>query len=170
MISRDWILLLNALVSPALANIPVRYKVTLSCNESSPHHTGCLRGMTCEDGEKCMKPAIHVHADSLFFLKTGESVARRQVAAPSTEPKLGPPPAATTGSGSPVTTDGTCGVGNGDTVCGDWPKGFCCSLYGVSKHGWHSLGTLCTDGISFAAIQQLTVVKDASLVPVQAHQ
>ena len=138
--SRVWILLLTSLLSSALANIPVRYKVTLSCNESSPHYTGCLRGMTCEDGEKCTKPAIRVYADSLYFLEA-DDLSRRQAeppaAAPSTEPKLGPAPAAA-GGGGPVTTDGTCGAGNGDTVCGDWPQGGCCSLYGVSRPTSHS--------------------------------
>ena len=29
-----------------------------------------------------------------------------------------------------VTTDGTCGTTYGGTVCGDWIKGSCCSMYG----------------------------------------
>ena len=29
-----------------------------------------------------------------------------------------------------VTVDGTCGVGNGGTICGNWPQGSCCSMYG----------------------------------------
>lgn len=27
-----------------------------------------------------------------------------------------------------VTTDGTCGAGKGNTVCGNWPQGSCCSM------------------------------------------
>ena len=33
-------------------------------------------------------------------------------------------------SNAPVTTDGSCGVSNGGTVCGNWPNGNCCSMYG----------------------------------------
>lgn len=29
------------------------------------------------------------------------------------------------------TIDGLCGPENGDTICGDWPGGSCCSAYGV---------------------------------------
>ncbi|KAH6671797.1 hypothetical protein B0J14DRAFT_81085 [Halenospora varia] len=29
-----------------------------------------------------------------------------------------------------VTTDGSCGTSNGNTVCGNWPNGNCCSMYG----------------------------------------
>jgi hypothetical protein len=29
-----------------------------------------------------------------------------------------------------TTTDGTCGVSNGNTVCGNWPNGNFCSMYG----------------------------------------
>ena len=32
-----------------LGNIPVNYKVTLSCDHSSLNFTGCLRGMKCAD-------------------------------------------------------------------------------------------------------------------------
>ena len=30
-------------------NIPVNYKVALSCDHTSPYFTGCLRGMQCVD-------------------------------------------------------------------------------------------------------------------------
>jgi len=38
------------------------------------------------------------------------------------EPKLSPT--------AKVTVDGTCGSSNGGTVCGGWPNGNCCSMYG----------------------------------------
>ena len=47
------------------------------------------------------------------------------------EPVLGKP--STAPSTGPVTNNGTCGAGNGNTVCGDWPNGACCSLYGVGN-------------------------------------
>ena len=29
-----------------------------------------------------------------------------------------------------VTIDGTCGAHNGGSICENWPKGGCCSMYG----------------------------------------
>jgi len=29
-----------------------------------------------------------------------------------------------------ISSDGTCGIQSGGTVCGDWPLGSCCSMYG----------------------------------------
>lgn len=51
----------------------------------------------------------------------------------SGEPVIGPvktsmAPAAT--ATAQVTTAGTCGGSNGNTVCGNWPNGNCCSMYG----------------------------------------
>ena len=51
------------------------------------------------------------------------------VASGTQEPVLGSPSSAPANGGD--TTDGTCGAGNGNTVCGNWPNGACCSLYGV---------------------------------------
>ena len=35
------------------------------------------------------------------------------------------------------TTDGSCGAANGNTVCGNWPEGACCSQYGVIISCYH---------------------------------
>ena len=45
-------------LSQILANIPVEYKVTLSCDTSSSNYTGCLRGMLCTDEKTCSKPLV----------------------------------------------------------------------------------------------------------------
>lgn len=128
--------LLTNLIRLTLANIPVKYKVTLSCNQSSPIYNGCLRGMICEDDLTCSKPAVNVVANSLFFLEATH-LSRRQAQPPipseSTEPQISAvAPAQPAAAGGPLTSDGTCGAGNGGTICGDWPQGGCCSLYGVS--------------------------------------
>lgn len=137
MMTAQRLLILTILLPLTVANIPVNYKVTLSCNQSSPFYTGCLRGMTCEDDWTCSKPAVKVVADPLFFLEATH-LSRRQAQPPmpseSTEPQISAPaPAPAPAAGGPVTTDGTCGAGNGGTICGDWPQGGCCSLYGVSS-------------------------------------
>ena len=180
-------------LSQTLANIPVEYKVTLSCDTSSANYTGCLRGMHCTDEKTCAKPLVHATSDLHFFNKgsksrsTGRLLARAysqngqcgpgnggllcdpestvytgtccsqygwcgntpaycgsgcvsgctdatttSAGSPSSteEPVLGSPSTAPANGGD--TTNGTCGAGNGNTVCGDWPNGACCSLYGVS--------------------------------------
>ena len=123
------------LTSPVLANLLVQYQITLNCNASSPEYTGCLRGMKCENGVTCTKPTLRIHADSLYSLQP-EIIRPRQDAPPqpaeSTEPKIVPPAPAAAGTGGPVTTDGTCGASNGNTVCGNWERGSCCSVFGVS--------------------------------------
>lgn len=51
----------------------------------------------------------------------------------SQEPVIGPVSttmAPGTTATAAVTTDGTCGSSNGNTVCGNWPNGNCCSMYG----------------------------------------
>lgn len=177
----------------ALANIPVHYKVTLSCDTTSANYTGCLRGMHCTEEKTCEKPSLQSLTYYYPDKKTSSSASLNQLvrraysqdgqcgpshgdllcdpmstiytgtccsqygwcgntpahcgdgcvsgcsgtpttgpASPSSsqEPVLGPPSAAP--ANGQDTTDGTCGAGNGNTVCGDWPQGSCCSLYGVS--------------------------------------
>lgn len=136
------ILSLGFCISLVIADIPVEYKVTLSCNESSPYYTGCLRGMTCIDGEVCVKPPVRAYALSYYNQAYAPRPLKGRIARTNIE---GTPPAAsaiqepTLGSPSialvtgPDTTDGNCGAGNGKTVCGNWPQGACCSLYGVYR-------------------------------------
>ena len=107
------------------ANLLVPYKIKLNCNESSPAYTGCLRGMTCDDGETCIKPAIHIYADSLYSLRVEKLLPRQD------EPQVIAAAPQRNSDGGPVTTDGTCGASNGGTICGNWEKGSCCSLFGV---------------------------------------
>ncbi|KAF3903314.1 hypothetical protein AA313_de0200373 [Arthrobotrys entomopaga] len=51
--------------------------------------------------------------------------------------------------GGPVTKDGTCGSGHGNTVCGDWPQGLpkrCCSMYGFCGSSAAHCGVGCQSG------------------------
>ncbi|KAH8601633.1 glyoxal oxidase N-terminus-domain-containing protein [Bisporella sp. PMI_857] len=60
------------------------------------------------------------------------------------EPILGP-----LGGGNGVggeTKDGTCGANNGNTVCGNWPKGNCCSAYGFCGNTDGHCGAGCQSG------------------------
>ena len=224
-----------------LGNIPVSYKVTLSCDHASPYFTGCLRGMQCvEDGRyamiscprhllymvltsgSCVKPAVQTYpqsfevdalynhlprslddliprayssdgkcgpdnggltcdpnsavyngtccsqygwcGDTIDYCGSGcisgcssaastisssaSSPNPTATASATQEPVLGKP--STAPSTGPITADGTCGAGNGNTVCGNWPKGACCSLYGVrNKFGSKELQLT---GISFVVM------------------
>ncbi|KAL2059977.1 hypothetical protein VTL71DRAFT_9799 [Oculimacula yallundae] len=44
------------------------------------------------------------------------------------------------------TTDGTCGSANGNTVCGDFPNGSCCSASGYCRRGSAYCGGGCQSG------------------------
>ncbi|CZR63858.1 related to glyoxal oxidase precursor [Phialocephala subalpina] len=50
-----------------------------------------------------------------------------------------------------VTTDGTCGAGNGNTVCGNWPNGNCCSMYGFCGNTAAHCGAGCQSGNCLSA-------------------
>lgn len=78
------------------------------------------------------------------------------------------PPVSTTSSGEPVisptggggngggqTTDGSCGASNGNTICGTWPQGGCCSQYGFCGNTAGHCGAGCQSGpCSGTPIQQ----------------
>ena len=52
-------------------------------------------------------------------------------ATPGSEPTLGlPMGAANASANGPTTNDGSCGAAFNGAVCGNWPRGPCCSMYG----------------------------------------
>ena len=55
-------------------------------------------------------------------------------------------PATSTPATGPVTMDGTCGATAGNTVCGDFPKGSCCSSHGYCGNGTAYCGDGCQSG------------------------
>ena len=114
----------SVLLPLSLGNLLVDYKIELNCNRSSLHYTGCLTGMRC-DGERCIKPTFEPHSQPVPFYGPDIILPRQDEQA---EGQIG----SAASQNQPVTTDGTCGGANGDTVCGDWEKGSCCSLFGVS--------------------------------------
>ncbi|KZF20435.1 carbohydrate-binding module family 18 [Xylona heveae TC161] len=95
--------------------------------------SGCISGCTTSSSSS-------VAADP-------PTTAIAAAAATSGEPVLGKPTtiagAAATGA---VTTDGTCGAANGGTVCGDWPQGSCCSMYGYCGNTTSHCGDGCQSG------------------------
>ncbi|MCJ1437254.1 hypothetical protein MMC27_006640 [Xylographa pallens] len=62
------------------------------------------------------------------------------------EPVLGSPTSSPGGAGGPATTDGTCGAAYGNTVCGNWAQGPCCSMYGFCGNTTAHCGEGCQSG------------------------
>ena len=83
----------------------------------------------------------------------------------SQEPVLGKPTVAP--STGVETTDGTCGAINDNTVCGNWPQGSCCSLYGVSTLITEKLGGRVLTRLSSAAKPLLIAVMGVRAGPAQ---
>ncbi|TAQ89518.1 hypothetical protein B7494_g2162 [Chlorociboria aeruginascens] len=52
---------------------------------------------------------------------------------------------------APVTTDGTCGTSNNNEVCGNWPNGNCCSMYGFCGNTSAHCGAGCQSGDCISA-------------------
>ena len=88
-------------------------------------------GTCCSSYGWCGNTAAHCGTGC----QSGCGTSTKAVAASGTqEPKLGSQPKPSQSSHATPggnTTDGTCGAGNWNTVCGKWPNGACCSLYGV---------------------------------------
>ena len=59
-----------------------------------------------------------------------QATTTRPPTSTSQEPVLGSPSATGTPNNGVPTKDGSCGAANGGTVCGSWPQGGCCSMYG----------------------------------------
>ncbi|TKA70009.1 hypothetical protein B0A55_07040 [Friedmanniomyces simplex] len=82
---------------------------------------------------------------------TGGSDANTSAADPgvsNSEPVIGPPSSTAAGSAATgaVTTDGTCGASNGGTICGSWPQGSCCLMYGFCGKTSAHCGEGCQSG------------------------
>ncbi|KAF2275068.1 DUF1929-domain-containing protein [Westerdykella ornata] len=64
----------------------------------------------------------------------------------SGEPVLGKPSDNPDVPEGPPTTDGTCGAKFGNTVCGNWYQGSCCSMYGYCGNTASHCGAGCQSG------------------------
>ncbi|CCU77579.1 unnamed protein product [Blumeria hordei] len=64
------------------------------------------------------------------------------------------------------TQDGTCGANNHGTVCGNWPSGDCCSLYGYCGNSTSHCAAGCQSGSCILAPLQEFKPKPAPAAPV----
>lgn len=77
------------------------------------------------------------------------SATRPPSSTTSGEPVLGKPTPVVAALAAPTgkqTTDGTCGVSFGGTICGNWVQGSCCSMYGYCGSTTAHCGTGCQSG------------------------
>lgn len=109
------------LCSPWVLLCPINadFIFTSYCGSTTDHcsaASGCQSGCTDSTSTAAVQSTTKV---------ASTSTTQEPVIAPVTS-TLAPAAA----SNAPVTTDGSCGVSNGGTVCGNWPNGNCCSMYG----------------------------------------
>ncbi|KAF2192656.1 carbohydrate-binding module family 18 [Zopfia rhizophila CBS 207.26] len=111
------------------------------CGSTDGH---CLPANGCQNG--C--------AGSVSSSSSPEPTSASGTRPPSTttsgEPVLGKPSSVSstpgaTPTGKP-TTDGSCGVKFDGTICGDWPQGSCCSMYGYCGNTTSHCGEGCQSG------------------------
>ena len=69
----------------------------------------------------------------------------------SAEPVIAPQTGTNPLNPDATTTDGTCGASNGNTVCGNWPNGNCCSMYGFCGSTSAHCGAGCQSGNCLSA-------------------
>ncbi|KAK9464585.1 glyoxal oxidase N-terminus-domain-containing protein [Lipomyces arxii] len=137
------------------------------CGESSSSLTAAIQSVSESSSNVCLSPSVVILTSTVFStvhlsepLVTRSSTTgttlntsgspRSLVSLTSAEPVLGKPSVSTVAPAAhstlPVTTDGTCGLANGGTVCGDWSFGSCCSQYGYCGNSSSHCGSGCQSG------------------------
>lgn len=134
----------------------------LLCDPNSPnyHGTCCSQYGWCGDtlghcGDGCLSGCTQSGAsDSGSGVVAASAAASSSITSTVTktgEPALGKPTTTIKASGGGSTTDGTCGASNGNTVCGAWPQGACCSMYGYCGSTSAHCGAGCQSGPCLSA-------------------
>ncbi|KAK5114626.1 hypothetical protein LTR62_002198 [Meristemomyces frigidus] len=125
-------------------------------------------GGCCSQAGWCGNTALHcLVSDGCQSGCSASSAAASASTVPLSEPVIVPASstfggAAATGA---VTTDGSCGAGNGGTVCGGWSLGGCCSMYGFcGKTSAH-----CGEGCQSGPCNQAPVVPAPGPSPAPAN-
>ncbi|EOD52800.1 putative glyoxal oxidase protein [Neofusicoccum parvum] len=116
------------------------------CGKTDGH---CLASNGCQSG--CTGAASSAAGTSKAATSKAATSSKPATAVSSStqEPVLGSPTASTSGAATAtgkVTTDGSCGASNGGTICGNWPKGGCCSMYGFCGNTTSHCGEGCQSG------------------------
>jgi hypothetical protein len=104
------------------------------CGSTDGH---CLKANGCQNGCK--------DGDAAATTPSPVTNTRPPSTSTSGEPVLGKPTTPSNPNGIP-TTDGSCGAKFGNTVCGDWAQGSCCSMYGYCGNTTSHCGEGCQSG------------------------
>lgn len=108
------------------------------CGSTDGH---CLVANGCQNGCK--------DATTTKAAATTAAVSRPPSTTTSGEPVLGKPTSVSSTPATPTgvqTTDGSCGATFGDTICGTWAQGSCCSMYGYCGNTTAHCGEGCQSG------------------------
>ncbi|EMC97752.1 carbohydrate-binding module family 18 protein [Baudoinia panamericana UAMH 10762] len=132
------------------------------CGTTSEH---CLLSNGCQSG--C--------TDAASTLPTSTGTPPTSAAQPNSvnvgtlnsEPVIAPTKTAGAQPSGAATTDGTCGATNSNTICGNWPFGGCCSMYGYCGNTAAHCGAGCQSGPCLQA--PVAPVPNASPAPMNAN-
>ncbi|KAG9597450.1 DUF1929-domain-containing protein, partial [Aureobasidium melanogenum] len=114
------------------------------CGNTEGH---CLTANGCISGCKSAAPSSAASTSAVASSIASSNVNSAAPSSTTGEPVIS---AATSSAGSAatgtVTKDGTCGATYGNTICGDWPQGSCCSMYGYCGNTTAHCGDGCQSG------------------------
>ncbi|TVY32668.1 Aldehyde oxidase [Lachnellula subtilissima] len=120
------------------------------CGNTDSHcGDGCVSGCKPRPDGQCGVKFGGSTCDPKDGVATTLVISDPQPTSTPAEPIIGPvstttvPGATATGV---VTTDGSCGTSNNNTVCGNWPNGNCCSMYGFCGSTSAHCGAGCQSG------------------------
>jgi hypothetical protein len=101
----------------------VQSLLTCRCSYCGNTDGHCLKANGCQNGCKDDNPSSAPTQGTATGTDPPSSTT-------TGEPVLGKPTNINPQPTGGATTDGNCGAKFGNTVCGDWPQGACCSMYG----------------------------------------
>ncbi|KAH8896611.1 DUF1929-domain-containing protein [Thozetella sp. PMI_491] len=132
-------------VSAAQSSAPVTKDGTCGAANGGTVCGNWAQGSCCSSYGYCGNSVLHC-GDGC---QSGPCLSLSSSAAPVTPSSSKGPSAASTAATEPttaVTTDGTCGTSYGGTVCGNWPQGNCCSMFGYCGSTAGHCGDGCQSG------------------------
>ncbi|KAK9236384.1 glyoxal oxidase N-terminus-domain-containing protein [Lipomyces kononenkoae] len=131
-------------------DVPSSTRSSYSASKSTSSSTATSSNPT-KSPSTVMSFAVVESSSSAKWSVSAESSSAVKSHSPTTgEPVIGKPTissvAVSLQSTAPFTTDGTCGIAHGGTVCGDWIYGNCCSQYGYCGNTTAHCGVGCQSG------------------------
>ncbi|KAK7204495.1 glyoxal oxidase N-terminus-domain-containing protein [Myxozyma melibiosi] len=128
-------------------------KPTVRCSDPTSSST-CPRGQTCNDDSGFCEPSLYYYSKKFLSEKralfaratTLSTVIVSSTSTSASSAASASSTAIANSSLAAITTDGTCGAANDNTICGDWFAGSCCSQYGYCGNTTAHCGAGCQSG------------------------